>query len=197
MDLLETGMEGDSFTVVLDKGTLDALASEDNEESRQRAISYFRVSFFRGLCHPGYSLNFNWPKICSSTQMTIWLKIIIKKISLCVTPAHIQPEWYILFAYAILRSIPNKLGGVIALVSSILILISLPFTFKPEFRGLEFYSVAQPLFWSWVSVFLLLTWIGERPVEEPYIVFGQILTCLYFSYFLFTPIMININDKII
>lgn len=59
MDLLETGMEGDSFTVVLDKGTLDALASEDNEESRQRAISYFRVSFFRGLCHPGYSLNFN------------------------------------------------------------------------------------------------------------------------------------------
>lgn len=63
-----------------------------------------------------------------------------------VTPAHIQPEWYFLFAYAILRSIPNKLGGVIALVSSILILISLPFTFKPKFRGLEFYSVAQPLF---------------------------------------------------
>nr|YP_008080717.1 cytochrome b [Artemia tibetiana]YP_010735569.1 cytochrome b [Artemia sorgeloosi]AFP72841.1 cytochrome b [Artemia tibetiana]AFP72854.1 cytochrome b [Artemia tibetiana]UZP16844.1 cytochrome b [Artemia tibetiana]UZP16857.1 cytochrome b [Artemia tibetiana]WEL32389.1 cytochrome b [Artemia sorgeloosi] len=114
-----------------------------------------------------------------------------------VTPAHIQPEWYFLFAYAILRSIPNKLGGVIALVSSILILISLPFTFKPKFRGLEFYSVAQPLFWSWVSIFLLLTWIGARPVEEPYIILGQILTCLYFSYFLFTPIMINVNDKII
>lgn len=114
-----------------------------------------------------------------------------------VTPAHIQPEWYFLFAYAILRSIPNKLGGVIALVSSILILISLPFTFKPKFRGLEFYSMAQPLFWSWVSVFLLLTWIGARPVEEPYIVLGQILTCLYFSYFLFTPVIINANDKII
>nr|QPB69785.1 cytochrome b [Artemia urmiana] len=114
-----------------------------------------------------------------------------------VTPAHIQPEWYFLFAYAILRSIPNKLGGVIALVSSILILVSLPFTFKPKFRGLEFYSMAQPLFWSWVSVFLLLTWIGARPVEEPYIVLGQILTCLYFSYFLFTPVMINVNDKII
>lgn len=114
-----------------------------------------------------------------------------------VTPAHIQPEWYFLFAYAILRSIPNKLGGVIALVSSILILISLPFTFKPKFRGLEFYSIAQPLFWSWVSVFLLLTWIGARPVEEPYIALGQVLTCLYFSYFLFTPVMVNINDKII
>ena len=114
-----------------------------------------------------------------------------------VTPAHIQPEWYFLFAYAILRSIPNKLGGVIALVSSILILISLPFTFKPKFRGLEFYSIAQPLFWSWVSVFLLLTWIGARPVEEPYIALGQVLTCLYFSYFLFTPVVVNINDKII
>nr|UZC53574.1 cytochrome b [Artemia sinica]UZC53587.1 cytochrome b [Artemia sinica] len=114
-----------------------------------------------------------------------------------VTPAHIQPEWYFLFAYAILRSIPNKLGGVIALISSILILISLPFTFKPKFRGLEFYSIAQPLFWSWVSVFLLLTWIGARPVEEPYIALGQVLTCLYFSYFLFTPVMVNMNDKII
>ena len=114
-----------------------------------------------------------------------------------VTPAHIQPEWYFLFAYAILRSIPNKLGGVIALVSSILILISLPFTFKPKFRGLEFYSIAQPLFWSWVSVFLLLTWIGARPVEEPYIALGQVLTCLYFSYFLFAPVMVNMNDKII
>jgi ubiquinol-cytochrome c reductase cytochrome b subunit len=57
--------------------------------------------------------------------------------------------------------------------------------------------MAQPLFWSWVSVFLLLTWIGARPVEEPYIVLGQILTCLYFSYFLFTPVIINVNDKII
>nr|YP_010148789.1 cytochrome b [Artemia salina]QQV69654.1 cytochrome b [Artemia salina] len=114
-----------------------------------------------------------------------------------VTPAHIQPEWYFLFAYAILRSIPNKLGGVIALVSSILILVSLPFTFKPKFRGLEFYSVAQPLFWSWVSVFLLLTWIGARPVEDPYIFLGQILTCAYFSYFVFTPIVINLNDKIV
>ncbi|NP_007119.1 cytochrome b (mitochondrion) [Artemia franciscana] len=114
-----------------------------------------------------------------------------------VTPAHIQPEWYFLFAYAILRSIPNKLGGVIALVSSILILVSLPFTFKPKFRGLEFYSVAQPLFWSWVSVFLLLTWIGARPVEDPYNFLGQILTCAYFSYFVFTPIVINLNDKIV
>nr|QXF29966.1 cytochrome b [Artemia salina] len=114
-----------------------------------------------------------------------------------VTPAHIQPEWYFLFAYAILRSIPNKLGGVIALISSIVILVSLPFTFKPKFRGLEFYSMAQPLFWSWVSIFILLTWIGARPVEDPYIFLGQVLTCMYFSYFIVTPMVVNAADNIV
>lgn len=114
-----------------------------------------------------------------------------------VTPAHIQPEWYFLFAYAILRSIPNKLGGVIALVSSILVLITIPFTFKPKFRGLEFYSTIQPLFWSWVAIFMLLTWIGARPVEEPYISLGQGLTVLYFSYFILTPLIMKAYDDIL
>lgn len=63
-----------------------------------------------------------------------------------VTPIHIQPEWYFLFAYAILRSIPNKLGGVIALVISIAILFILPFTNKRNFRGIEFYPINQILF---------------------------------------------------
>ena len=63
-------------------------------------------------------------------------------------PAHIQQKWYFLFAFAILRSIPNKLGEVIALVSSIIILLFLPLKFEPKFQGLEFSSVAQPLFWS-------------------------------------------------
>jgi ubiquinol-cytochrome c reductase cytochrome b subunit len=63
-----------------------------------------------------------------------------------VTPVHIQPEWYFLFAYAILRSIPNKLGGVIALVLSIAILFILPFVNKSSFRGLEFYPINQIIF---------------------------------------------------
>nr|YP_010263853.1 cytochrome b [Neogonodactylus oerstedii]UGW52188.1 cytochrome b [Neogonodactylus oerstedii] len=113
------------------------------------------------------------------------------------TPLHIQPEWYFLFAYAILRSIPNKLGGVIALVASIAILFIMPFTQKANFRGLSFYPVNQVMFWSMVVIVILLTWIGARPVEEPYVLTGQILTVLYFSYYLVSPIMFMIWDEIL
>nr|YP_009927485.1 cytochrome b [Pseudodendrothrips mori]QFO91087.1 cytochrome b [Pseudodendrothrips mori] len=102
-----------------------------------------------------------------------------------VTPIHIKPEWYFLFAYAILRSIPNKLGGVIALLMSILILLFLPFLKKRNInQGLQFKSQNQILFWFLISTFFLLTWIGARPVEEPFIVIGQVLTLVYFSLFL-------------
>nr|YP_009926742.1 cytochrome b [Taku spinosocarinatus]QNK05419.1 cytochrome b [Taku spinosocarinatus] len=113
------------------------------------------------------------------------------------TPLHIQPEWYFLFAYAILRSIPNKLGGVIALVASIAILFIMPFTQKANFRGLSFYPINQIMFWSMVVIVVLLTWIGARPVEEPYVLTGQILTVLYFLYYLVSPIMFMIWDEIL
>lgn len=106
-----------------------------------------------------------------------------------VTPPHIQPEWYFLFAYAILRSIPNKLGGVIALILSIAILFILPFTNNFNFQSNQFYPLNQILFWIIVSLVILLTWIGARPVEDPYILTGQILTILYFSYFIFNPLI--------
>nr|YP_004222174.1 cytochrome b [Chrysoperla nipponensis]AJW60220.1 cytochrome b [Chrysoperla nipponensis]ARO47930.1 cytochrome b [Chrysoperla nipponensis]BAJ61132.1 cytochrome b [Chrysoperla nipponensis] len=114
-----------------------------------------------------------------------------------VTPVHIQPEWYFLFAYAILRSIPNKLGGVIALVLSIAILMIMPFYFMSNFQGLQFYPINQILFWSMVAIVILLTWIGARPVEDPYILIGQILTVLYFFYFLINPIVHKIWDNLI
>nr|WNO18691.1 cytochrome b [Pintara tabrica melli] len=114
-----------------------------------------------------------------------------------VTPVHIQPEWYFLFAYAILRSIPNKLGGVIALVMSILILIILPFTFNKKIQGIQFYPINQILFWTMVTTVILLTWIGARPVENPYILTGQLLTLLYFSYYIINPLMNKIWDKMI
>nr|WFP43277.1 cytochrome b [Tegrolcinia mirotibialis] len=114
-----------------------------------------------------------------------------------VTPIHIQPEWYFLFAYAILRSIPNKLGGVIALVLSIAILMIMPFFKKNSFRSLQFYPINQILFWSMTAIIILLTWIGARPVEDPYIITGQILTILYFSYYLMNPIIHTWWDKII
>jgi ubiquinol-cytochrome c reductase cytochrome b subunit len=112
-----------------------------------------------------------------------------------VTPPHIQPEWYFLFAYAILRSIPNKLGGVIALVISIAILFILPFSNVSKFRGIQFYSINQLLFWNIVSTVILLTWIGARPVEDPYIVVGQLLTVIYFSYFIINPLLTKWWDK--
>nr|YP_010947395.1 cytochrome b [Prismosticta regalis]WGO62410.1 cytochrome b [Prismosticta regalis] len=114
-----------------------------------------------------------------------------------VTPVHIQPEWYFLFAYAILRSIPNKLGGVIALVMSIMILIILPMTFKKKMQGLQFYPLNQMMFWTFIVMVILLTWIGARPVEEPYIISGQTLTLLYFSYFILNPLINMYWDKMI
>lgn len=114
-----------------------------------------------------------------------------------VTPIHIQPEWYFLFAYAILRSIPNKLGGVLALFFSILILIILPFSIKIKFKGLRFYPINQFNFWLFFVIVLLLTWIGARPVELPYVTTGIIFTVLYFNYFIIDPILVKTWDLII
>nr|YP_009355913.1 cytochrome b [Papilio rex]APC61769.1 cytochrome b [Papilio rex] len=114
-----------------------------------------------------------------------------------VTPIHIQPEWYFLFAYAILRSIPNKLGGVIALLLSILILVILPLTFNKKIQGIQFYPLNQILFWIMVTTIILLTWAGARPVEEPYIITSQLLTLLYFSYFIMNPIINKYWDNLI
>nr|YP_010034210.1 cytochrome b [Agelasta perplexa]QOW83749.1 cytochrome b [Agelasta perplexa] len=114
-----------------------------------------------------------------------------------VTPIHIQPEWYFLFAYAILRSIPNKLGGVLALVFSIAILYILPFSNKKKMLSTQFYPINKFLFWSLFTIILLLTWIGARPVEDPYIFIGQILTILYFSYYIINPLIAIWQDKIL
>lgn len=114
-----------------------------------------------------------------------------------VTPIHIQPEWYFLFAYAILRSIPNKLGGVIALIISILILIILPFSFNKKIQGIQFYPLNQILFWFIITTIFLLTWIGARPVENLYVITSQLLTIFYFSYFIINPILNKLWDNLI
>lgn len=114
-----------------------------------------------------------------------------------VTPIHIKPEWYFLWVYAILRSIPNKLGGVLALFAALLILFLLPITSKINKRGISFYPVRQILFWILVASWLILTWIGGRPVEDPFIIIGQTFTIIYFIFYLFNPLSTSIWDYII
>ena len=115
-----------------------------------------------------------------------------------VTPAHIVPEWYFLPFYAILRSIPSKLGGVIAMVGAILILLVLPFVHTSEVRSSSFRPIAKKLFWFFVADVIILGWIGGKPVEEPYILTGQLATIFYFSYFvILTPLVGYIENILV
>lgn len=98
-----------------------------------------------------------------------------------VTPTHIQPEWYFLFAYAILRSIPNKLGGVLGLVLSVMFLFV--FTISSSriiFRGMNFSPIARFVYWRFIANFLLLTWLGRCPAETPYTEVALFCTVVFF-----------------
>lgn len=113
------------------------------------------------------------------------------------TPIHIQPEWYFLFAYTILRRVPNKGGGVAALAGSVIILYLLPLRPKYFHLGLAFYPISQVFYWVFVSRFLMLTFIGIRPVEAPYQVVGQIARLVYFRYYPVHPYLERLWDMLL
>ena len=114
------------------------------------------------------------------------------------TPPAIVPEWYLLPFYAILRSIPNKLLGVIAMFSAILIILTMPFTDLGRSRGLQFRPLSKIFFYIFVANFLILMQLGAKHVESPFIEFGQISTVLYFSHFLIiVPIVSLLENSLI
>jgi len=111
------------------------------------------------------------------------------------TPAAIVPEWYLLPFYAILRSIPNKLLGVIAMFSAILILLVMPYTDLSRSRGIQFRPLSKIAFYVFLANFLLLLQLGAKHVESPFIEFGQISTVLYFSHFLIIVPFISLLEN--
>lgn len=114
-----------------------------------------------------------------------------------VTPIHIQPEWYFLFAYAILRAVPYKLGGVLALLCSVLVLFLMPFLFLGLITGEIFYPINQVLFWFFVNIFFFLTWLGRCPVEAPFIIFGQVFSFFFFFFLLFYSFFHSLRDNLL
>jgi len=114
------------------------------------------------------------------------------------TPAHIVPEWYFLPFYAVLRSIPDKLGGVAAMIGAILILLVIPFTNTSEVRSTTFRPIFKIFYWLFIADFIILGWIGQKPVKDVYILVGQIATVYYFLFFtLLIPFIGILETKLI
>jgi len=112
-----------------------------------------------------------------------------------VTPTHIVPEWYFLPFYAILRSIPDKLGGVLAMGGAIVAWLTLPLLNTSEVRSTEFRPIFGFFYWFLAADFLLLGWIGQKPVEDPYILIGICATIFYFFFFFFLVPFIGLFEK--
>jgi len=112
-----------------------------------------------------------------------------------VTPPHIVPEWYFLPFYAVLRSIPDKLGGVLAMGGALLMLVLLPWLNTSKVRSTAFRPIYRKLYWLSIANFFVLGWIGQNVVETPYIEVGQFTTAFYFAFFLiFVPVLGKLED---
>ena len=115
-----------------------------------------------------------------------------------VTPAHIVPEWYFLPFYAILRSIPDKLGGVAAMGGALIVLFLIPFTNTSEIRSTTFRPLFKICYWLLVADFLILGWVGQKPVKSTFVIVGQIATVYYFMFFIILiPLLGIVESKLV
>lgn len=114
-----------------------------------------------------------------------------------ITPVHIQPEWYFLFAYAILRSVSSKIGGVIALIMSVFVFYLFPFFLKYRFQRMFSYLFVKMIFWYFVVNWILLTWIGACVIEAPYIILRIHFRVFYYSLFVIFWLFYEIQDYIV
>lgn len=113
------------------------------------------------------------------------------------TPAHIVPEWYFLPFYAILRSIPSKTGGAVAMFGALLVLFLIPFTNTSLIRSTTFRPIFKIFYWIYISDFIILMWVGQKPVEEIYVWIGKVATIYYFAFFVFLiPLVGLIETKL-
>ncbi|MBE7638092.1 cytochrome b [Sneathiella sp. P13V-1] len=112
-----------------------------------------------------------------------------------VTPAHIVPEWYFLPFYAILRAVPDKLGGVLLMFGAIAVLFALPWLDKSRVKSARFRPIYKQLFWIFVIDCIVLTYVGGKPAEEPYILIGRIATVYYFVHILFLLPLVGLFEK--
>jgi len=114
------------------------------------------------------------------------------------TPAHVVPEWYFLPYYAILRSIPHKVGGILAMGGSILVLLLIPFINTSDVRNTTYRPIFKFFFWLFLADFIILTWIGQKPVKDTFILVGQIATVYYFAFFfLIIPVVGKIESALV
>ena len=113
------------------------------------------------------------------------------------TPSHIVPEWYFLPFYAILRSIPNKIGGVLAMGGALIILFAIPFTNTSLIRSTTYRPIFKICYWLFVTDFIILTWVGQKPVRDVYVLLGQVATFYYFFFFIvLIPVVGLIETKL-
>nr|YP_010837459.1 cytochrome b [Doto coronata]WGC93424.1 cytochrome b [Doto coronata] len=186
------GLSGLHLLFLHEKGSTNPLG-EMSHMSKVPFHPYFTWKDFVGFLFAFFMLallGFFYPFILGDPEN-------FNQASSMVTPVHIQPEWYFLFAYAILRCIPNKLGGVIALVFSFAILYFLPLAASGKIAPASFTPPYQVVYWNLIAVFLMLTWLGACPIEEPYIMLAVPTTILYFLLYLILIMMPTLWVKLI